>query len=117
MESGVIQFVVPDGDTTTTLEHTFASAHHAAQFQHDILGYQIAGPQIVHLFHSLELVHRGSLAYIGSEPVLHGGGLSATATGGGVAWDDVLRCLPNRNVMLLPNNNGIDFAPCRLSRR
>lgn len=59
-----------DSDSTWK-EHTFESTHCAAQFQLDLLAYQVLGKPLRHLFNSLNLVHQGSLAYPGQEFVLH----------------------------------------------
>lgn len=59
-------------------EHTFESTHVAAQFQLDLLAYQVVGKPLLHIFESLNLVHQGSLAYPGQEFVLHD-----TVRGGG----------------------------------
>lgn len=75
------------------LEHTFQSAQSAAQFQHDLLAYQIVGKVLINMYHSLELVHRGSEAHEGKECVLHDNVGDSEIIVGAIAWDDVFRCL------------------------
>jgi len=74
-------------------EYTFTSSLAAAQFQHDLLSMQIAGEPIMNLYHSFELIHRGSMAHDGKEPVLHDSACDDEILLGGVAWDDMYRCL------------------------
>jgi hypothetical protein len=75
------------------MEHTFKSAQAAAQFQQDLLAYQIVGEKVMNMYQSLELVHRGSDAHEGKEAVLHDSVGDSEVTMGAVAWDDVFRCL------------------------
>ena len=75
------------------LEHTFQSAQSAAQFQHDLLAYQIVGKALMNMYHSLELVHRGSEAHEGNESVLHDNVGDSEIVPAAVAWNDVFRCL------------------------
>jgi hypothetical protein len=75
------------------LEHTFQSAQSAAQFQHDLLAYQIVGKVLMNMYHSLELVHRGSEAHEGKESVLHDSVGDSETIVAAIAWDDVFRCL------------------------
>jgi len=91
IESGVVELLVADHDQK--LEHTFQSAYEAAQFQHDVIGYQVVGTQLIHIYHALELAHKGSMAHVGMEPVLHDTAGDAEFQVGAVAWDDVMRCL------------------------
>ena len=91
VESGIVEIVITNNQTT--IEHTFDSAYHAAQFQNDILGYQIVGTQLVKLYHALEMIHKGSMAHIGHEPILHGIHCDTEFQQGAVAWDDVMRSL------------------------
>lgn len=96
-ESGIVEILHGE----ESLEHTFQSAYEAAQFQHDILGFKVVGQTLNHLYNALELVHKGSLAYLGSEPVLHhvaGGNAGDAVVKGAVAWDDVMRCLGGTDV-------------------
>lgn len=85
-------------------EHTFESAHAAAQFQLDLLAYQVLGKPLKHIFEALNLVHKGSLACNGQEFVLHdeirGDGKTGDNTEKGVsktthcvAWDDAMRAM------------------------
>jgi hypothetical protein len=100
------------------MEHTFESAHDSAQFQLDLLAYQVVGKTLHHMFEVLSLVHLGSLAYEGQEYVLHDDGAPVhegetdnneesknnntnddsaedhrVSSGGCVAWDDAMRAL------------------------
>lgn len=78
------------------MEHTFQSTADAAQFQMDLLATQYLGKPIQHMYQALEIVHRGSLAYTGSEPVVHDRTIDVDqlpTEPTGVAWDDVMRCL------------------------
>jgi hypothetical protein len=74
------------------MEHTFLSAQSAAQFQQDLLAFQIVGKAVMNMYHSLELVHRGSEAHTGNEAVLHDSVGAVEVTVSAVAWDDVFRC-------------------------
>jgi hypothetical protein len=98
-------------------EHTFESAHAAAQFQLDLMAYQVLGNPLRHIFESLHLVHQGSIACDNQEFVLHdkrrGDGDDgntgesakkgesktknkpgqAMATAHCVAWDDAMRAM------------------------
>lgn len=53
------------------LEHTFASAAEAAQFQLDLLALQISGRIIHNMYQALCLIHQGSATFVGNDPVLH----------------------------------------------
>ena len=75
------------------LEHTFQSAQSAAQFQHDLLAYQMVGKALMNMYHSLELVHRGSEAHEGKESVLHDNVGDSEIIPAAIAWNDVFRCL------------------------
>ena len=76
------------------MEHTFESAFEAAQFQQDLLCYQVFGKQVTHMFAALELCHRGSMTHEGKESVLHHSNEGdSTVIPSAVAWDDVLRSL------------------------
>jgi hypothetical protein len=111
-ECGVLYIYVKGTDPNEWMEHTFHSASAAAQFQLDLLALQIIGPSINHLYSALRIIHQGSDAYSGNEPVLHHvtqmdddtlldspTSESNTTTGSiyveesGIAWDDVMRCL------------------------
>ena len=83
------------------LEHTFTTAFAAAQFQRDLLLYQVVGEQIMNLYRALELVHKGSLAHNGPESVLHVNEGEMSPTPGAVAWDDAMRCLGCAHPFLL----------------
>mmetsp|Transcript_16775 Transcript_16775/g.38749 ORF Transcript_16775/g.38749 Transcript_16775/m.38749 type:complete len:1535 (+) Transcript_16775:357-4961(+) len=89
-------------------EHTFESAHAAAQFQLDLLAYQVLGKPLQHIFEALHLVHQGSLACTGQEFVFHdeirgdgkggenskkGSSKSPDKTTHCVAWDDAMRAM------------------------
>ncbi len=92
-------------------EHTFESTHAAAQFQLDLLAYQVLGKPIRHIFESLHLVHQGSLTCNEQEFVLHDKVRGDGNTGNRdekdesktknksletphcVAWDDAMRAM------------------------
>lgn len=86
---GVIELYIQG----TKMEHTFHSAQSAAQFQQDLLAFQIVGKAVMNMYHSLELVHRGSEAHMGKEAVMHDSVGASEVTVSAVAWDDVFRCL------------------------
>ena len=93
---GVLQVYVKDAPQSEWVEYTFTTARDAAQFQIDLQSLQAFGLQIVHMYQALEMVHRGSPAFLGTESVLHdrtvlSGDLDKDGTG--IAWDDVMRCL------------------------
>jgi hypothetical protein len=72
-------------DRSHWMEHAFASAAQAAQFQLDLLSLQIAGNSISNMYQAFAMLHQGSMAYIGEEPVVHydpyaGAGTSTTTT-------------------------------------
>jgi hypothetical protein len=52
-------------------EHTFESAHAAAQFQLDLMAYQVLGNPLRYIFEALHLIHQGSIACDKQEFVLH----------------------------------------------
>eukprot|EP00980_Cylindrotheca_fusiformis_P001573 scaffold360_cov107-Cylindrotheca_fusiformis.AAC.3 len=85
-------------------EFTFESAHAAAQFQLDLLAYQVVGKTLRNIFEVLCIVHRGSIASDGQECVLHQCQLTEEKEekedseapkpiGGCAAWDDAMRAL------------------------
>jgi len=94
-EGGVLEIYFKDSPREEWMEHTFLSAREAAQFQVDMLALQLFGDAIHHMYQALELVHQGSVAYDGKEMVLHDTECVAEVhpTAGGIAWDDVMRCL------------------------
>jgi hypothetical protein len=109
-DGGVLELYVKDSPREEWMEHTFSSAHAAAQFQVDLLAMQLLGDSIHNMYQALKIVHQGSAAHAGKEFVLHdrvceeetvgdgddggtGNTKSPYVTGGGVAWDDVMRCL------------------------
>jgi hypothetical protein len=71
LEGGVISLYVKGAPKEEWMEHTFKTAHAAAQFQLDLLAYQTLGKTVRHVFEALNMVHQGSLAYDGREYVLH----------------------------------------------
>jgi hypothetical protein len=99
-EGAVLDLYVKPTIKEEWMEHTFQSAQHAAQFQLDLLAYQVLGKTLNNLFHSLSLVHSGSIACEQAEHVLHHAAYSprneeserASAVAG-VAWDDAMRAL------------------------
>ena len=93
-------------------EHTFESAHAAAQFQLDLLVYQVLGKPFRQIFEALHLVHQGGISCEGQEFVLHDkirGNADNKAEKDGskiknkpkqsmetthfVAWDDAMRAM------------------------
>jgi hypothetical protein len=85
-------------------EFTFESTQRAAQFQLDLLSYQVLGKSLRNMFEVLSLVHRGSPAYDGQEFVLHQDRCVKEEKQkedsdlpqhnyGCVAWDDAMRSL------------------------
>jgi hypothetical protein len=106
LEGGVLSIYVKGTPKEEWMEHTFVSAHSAAQFQYDLLAYQVLGTSLKHIFESLNIVHQGSLAYDGQEFVLHDNcrqsndkseserkppkSLNATRC---IAWDDAMRAM------------------------
>jgi len=99
-EGAVLNLYVKSAKKEDCKEYTFESAQHAAQFQLDLLAYQMLGKSLNNMFQSLSLIHSGSLASQQPEPVLHYADsldeteaperTSATAA---VAWDDAMRAL------------------------
>jgi len=122
-DGGVLNLYVKDSTRDEWMEYTFTSAHHAAQFQCDLLALQLFGESVYNMYQALQLVHQGSIACRGREHVLNdedalrsrwqgcddeekvgSGDDRKTAdededgsvlfpSGTGVAWDDVMRCL------------------------
>ena len=87
---GIIKIYVKGAPKEEWMEHTFKSAHQAAQFQHDLINYQVVGESIMNMYGSLELIQKGSLAHDGKECVLHDD--TADSKKSAVAWDDAMRC-------------------------
>jgi hypothetical protein len=88
--AGVLQIYIKGTPENQWLEHTFASAHQAAQFQQDLINFQVIGPVITHMYESLELIQKGSLGHDGKECVLHDD--TSDTKKACVAWDDCYRC-------------------------
>jgi hypothetical protein len=119
VETGVVELYQRDAPRWEWMEHTFASAADAAQFQMDLLTLQYLGSQIDHMYQAFRILHQGSMAHLGDEPVLHFRRKAQSRDGGrtvaepeekkdgtdpatdpgsdlhshGIAWDDVMRCL------------------------
>ena len=107
LEGGVINLYVKDTPKEEWMEHTFDTAHAAAQFQLDLLSYQMLGKTITHIFEALNLIHQGSIAFSGQEFVLHDdvrdSNNNKSKEGPGppesmyatqcVAWDDAMRSM------------------------
>ncbi|KAL3920791.1 MAG: hypothetical protein SGILL_003080 [Bacillariaceae sp.] len=108
LEGGVMSIYVKGTPKEEWMEHTFKSAHTAAQFQLDLLAYQVLGKTLRHIFEALNVMHQGSLAFDGEEYVLHDDcresntkkseddekNLPKTIDSARcVAWDDVMRSL------------------------
>lgn len=96
VEGAVLELYVKNTPKEDWLELTFTSAHSCAQFQLDILAFQVFGSTLNSLYQALEIVHQGSAAHPGKEFVLHDmkhGDEPVKTTAGGVAWDDAMRAL------------------------
>jgi len=87
---GVFEIYVKGAPKHEWMEHTFKSAHQAAQFQQDLINYQVVGESIKNMYESLELIQKGSMAHDGKECVLHDD--TSDTKKGAVAWDDCMRC-------------------------
>lgn len=87
---GVLELYVKGTPKEEWMEHTFQSAYEAAQFQEDLINYQVVGESIFNMYEALELVHKGSLAHDGKECVLHDD--ISDSKKGAVAWNDCMRC-------------------------
>lgn len=85
-------------------EFTFQSSHVAAQFQLDLLAYQVLGQTLRNIFEVLSIVHQGSMASDYTDYVLHASQVveqkdeakesdAQVETGGCIAWDDAMRAL------------------------
>lgn len=132
VEGGVLELKIKQHkEDDKWMEHTFASAHMAAQFQQDILGSQVVGKQVQNMFDALQLVHQGSIASEGKEFVLHDceapvpeqdenkdeGKENTVAAAVGVAWGDAMRCfssLPSVKAIL---ETQLEFSNEELSMR
>jgi hypothetical protein len=117
VEMGVLEVYVRDAPRREWMEHTFSSASEAAQFQVDLIALQFLGPRIHHMYQAFRIIHQGSIAHVGTEPVLHHFSEGSSPSGtlidqandvksvegdrvdasegfsSGIAWDDVMRCL------------------------
>jgi hypothetical protein len=87
---GVLELYVKGAPKEEWMEHTFQSSYEAAQFQEDLIHYQVIGESVSNMYEALELVHKGSLAHDGKECVLHDD--TSDNKKGAVAWDDCMRC-------------------------
>lgn len=85
-------------------EFTFQSSHEAAQFQLDMLAYQVLGQTLRSIFEVLSIVHQGSMASDYTDYVLHAHEVvedddeaaksdNQVENGGCIAWDDAMRAL------------------------
>lgn len=93
VEGAVLELYRKDTPKDEWMEHTFHTAHDAAQFQLDLMAYQLAGESISNMYQAMELIHKGSMAHDGKECVLHDTqGDQAQVRRGAVAWDDAMRC-------------------------
>jgi hypothetical protein len=96
---GVLQIYQKDSPQSEWKEYTFATPRDAAQFQLDLQCLQTFGNEIFNMYQALEIIHRGSMACLGSENILHDTFSSedhATRSEqriSGIAWDDVMRSL------------------------
>jgi hypothetical protein len=108
VEGAVMNLYVKGTPKEEWMEHTFESAQMAAQFQLDLLAYQVLGRTLNNLYQALSLVHSGSQAYDGPEFVLHhnvaegrdqdddssnAAETQRTTSLSGVTWDDAMRAL------------------------
>lgn len=103
LEGGVVSLYVKGTPKEEWMEHTFESAHAAAQFQLDLLAFQMVGTTLKHIFQSLNLLHLGSSAYEGQEFVLHDEVRNESIEGSRpqwskvcancIAWDDAMRAM------------------------
>jgi hypothetical protein len=83
-------------DDTVVAEHSFRSAHAAAQFQYDITLLQACGRPIYCIFQALCIAQNGSLSSTVAEPIMNGEkGGEDHCEGHGIAWADVMQCLGN----------------------
>ncbi|CAJ1957885.1 unnamed protein product [Cylindrotheca closterium] len=85
-------------------EYTFQSCNVAAQFQLDVLAYQVLGQTLRSIFEVLSIVHQGSMASDYTDYVLHASQVveendeaaksdNQVENGGCIAWDDAMRAL------------------------
>lgn len=110
VEGAIVNLYVKGTPKDEWMEHTFDSAQMAAQFQLDLLAYQVLGRTLNNMFQVLSMIHRGSQAYSGHEYVLHfapatdevqddpttqstTSTTTTTALITAVAWDDAMRAL------------------------
>ena len=70
-EGGVLNLYLKGSPKEEWKEYTFDSAQEAAQFQLDLLSYQVFGTVLHSMFQVLSMVHEGSIAHRGREFVLH----------------------------------------------
>jgi hypothetical protein len=68
---GVLNVYVLGSPKDEWMEYTFDSAQQAAQFQLDLIAYQVLGNTLRNMYQVLSLVHQGSEAHDGQEFVLH----------------------------------------------
>jgi hypothetical protein len=68
---GVLNVYVLGSPKDEWMEYTFDSAQQAAQFQLDLIAYQVLGKTLRNMYQVLSLVHQGSEAHDGQEFVLH----------------------------------------------
>lgn len=87
---GVLEVYLKETPKDEWMEHTFKSAHQAAQFQQDLINYRVVGESIMNMYESLELIQKGSMAHDGKECVLHDD--TSDTKKSAVAWDDTMRC-------------------------
>ncbi len=100
LEGAIMSLYVKGTSKDEWMEHTFESAQAAAQFQLDLLAYQILGRTLNNMFQVLSMIHFGSEAYEGPEYVLHFNPTEAkeessreTTSLTAVSWDDAMRAL------------------------
>ena len=103
---GVIQLYEKGTPREKWNEFTFESSRSAAQFQLDLLAYQVLGKTLNNMFEALSILHQGSIAYGGQELVLHHNrfevdteetkeelNLNILKSTSCATWDDAMRAL------------------------
>ena len=70
-EGGVLNLYLLGSSKEEWMEFTFETASKAAQFQLDMISYQVLGKTLKNMYQVLSLIHQGSAAHEGQEFVLH----------------------------------------------
>jgi hypothetical protein len=102
-EGGVMNLYVKGSSKEEWMEYTFETAALAAQFQLDLLAYQVFGRSLYYMYQVLCLVQQGSTSHKGQEFVLHDENVEnddskeeksrSDVVSCGLAWDDAMRAL------------------------